>query len=126
MRVCVNIGLAGFRQTIDVFAIHTALQLEYAGKDSSRWEVSNMRQTLEETLEDLHRQLSSAENLDQEQREKLRLAAEEIQQTLDDSSVSSFGLAQRLQQATAHFEHTHPRLTNTVGRIADLLAQMGI
>ena len=85
-----------------------------------------MRQTLDEILDELHSQLANADDLEETQRQKLREAAEEIQATLDDSSISSYGLAERLQKATAHFEHTHPRLTNTVGRIADLLAQMGI
>lgn len=85
-----------------------------------------MRQTLDETLDELHQQLQDAGNLDPDQKERLRQAAKEIQTTLDDSSVSSYGLAERLQKATVHFEHTHPQLTNTIGRIADLLAQLGI
>lgn len=85
-----------------------------------------MRQTLEETLSELHQQLTSSEDLDDLQKQKLREAADEIQRTLDGSNVNSSGLAERLQQATVHFEHSHPHLTNTVGRIADLLAQMGI
>jgi len=85
-----------------------------------------MRQTLEETLNELHQQLLDSANLDPEQREKLRQAADEIHTTLDDSTVNSQGLAERLQKATIHFEHSHPQLANTIGRIADLLAQMGI
>jgi uncharacterized protein (DUF2336 family) len=85
-----------------------------------------MRQTLEETLNELRQQLLDSASLDPEQREQLRQAADEIHTTLDDSTVSSHGLAERLQKATIHFEHTHPQLTNTIGRIADLLAQMGI
>lgn len=85
-----------------------------------------MRQTLEETLQDLHDQLSRTEDLDAEEVAMLRHAANEIQATLDQADVSSAGLARRLQEATQHFSETHPRLTQTVGRIADLLSQLGI
>ncbi|MBX3421088.1 MAG: DUF4404 family protein [Pirellulaceae bacterium] len=85
-----------------------------------------MRQTLEETLDQLHQQLSHAENLGDQQRTRLREAADEIRQTLDDAAVDSAGLAQRLKSAAAQFEHSHPQLTNTIGRVADLLSQMGI
>jgi CII-binding regulator of phage lambda lysogenization HflD len=85
-----------------------------------------MRKALEETLDQLHQQLLSAENLDDQERERLRQAALEIRNTLDDQHVSSLGLAERLQRATAQFEHSHPQLTNSIGRIADLLSQLGI
>jgi CII-binding regulator of phage lambda lysogenization HflD len=85
-----------------------------------------MREKLETTLAELHQQLVSAGDLEEQERLQLRQAAEEIQRTLDDTEVSSYSLAQRLQQATSHFEHTHPQLTNTIGRIADLLSQLGI
>lgn len=85
-----------------------------------------MRDKLETTLEELHQQLVNAGDLDEQERSQLREAAEEIQRTLDDTEVSSYNLAERLQKATAHFEHTHPQLTNTIGRIADLLSQLGI
>ena len=85
-----------------------------------------MRQTLEQTLNELHDQLAGAQDLDEAQRTRLRLAVQEIQQTLDDSKVSSASLATQLKQAVAQFEQSHPALTNSIGRIADLLAQMGI
>jgi uncharacterized protein YpuA (DUF1002 family) len=85
-----------------------------------------MRQRLEDTLRELHEQLAEANDLDAEQRELLRDTLSEIQATLDDSNVSSTTLAQRLQEATMHFSETHPTLTQTAGRIADLLSQMGI
>ncbi|MFO0943957.1 MAG: DUF4404 family protein [Pirellulales bacterium] len=85
-----------------------------------------MRQTLDETLSELHQQLASAKELDEAQRIKLRQALEEIQQTLDNSQVSSASLATQLKQAVAQFENSHPQLTNSIGRIADLLSQMGI
>ncbi len=85
-----------------------------------------MRPELEETLSQLHLQLESIDDLDEAEVERLRAAAHEIQSTLDRSDISSASLAERLQEATSKFSQSHPVLTNTVGRIADLLSQMGI
>ena len=60
-----------------------------------------MRQTLEQTLNELHDQLAGAQDLDEAQRTRLRQAVQEIQQTLDDSKVSSASLATQLKQAVA-------------------------
>jgi len=85
-----------------------------------------MRQTLDETLSDLHEQLSKVDDLDSDQIEMLRSAVTEIQETLDKKDVHTAGLAEQLREATREFSNSHPVLTNTVGRIADLLSQMGI
>ena len=85
-----------------------------------------MRQTLDEILVQLHEQLANVDDLDDEQVQQLRAAVAEIESTLDRTDVSSAGLAGRLEEATRQFSHSHPTLTTTVGRIADLLAQMGI
>ena len=85
-----------------------------------------MRQTLDETLQELHEQLVNVEDLDDEQVDKLRHALAEIKETLDEKDVNSASLAERMQEATLQFRDSHPLLTNTVGRIADLLSQMGI
>lgn len=85
-----------------------------------------MRQTLDQTLNELHDQLADAQDLDEAQKTRLRHAVEEIQKTLDDSKVSSASLATQLKQAVSQFEQSHPALTSSIGRIADLLAQMGI
>ncbi len=85
-----------------------------------------MRETLEETLRDLHEQLASIEDLDDEHVEMLRASLAEIQQTLDEKDVNTASIAKRLEDATQNFSGSHPVLTNTVGRLADLLSQMGI
>ncbi|MCR9293893.1 MAG: DUF4404 family protein [bacterium] len=85
-----------------------------------------MRQTLDETLKDLHDQLAEVEDLDQEHVDMLRTALTEIQETLDEQHVSSATLAERLKEASQQFSSSHPLLTNTIGRVADLLSQMGI
>ncbi|TWU63073.1 hypothetical protein V7x_48110 [Crateriforma conspicua] len=85
-----------------------------------------MRTELEKTLDDLHHQLESAATLDQDQRARLRQAVTEIRQSLDREDVSSQTLASRLREATEQFQVEHPSLTNSVGRVADILSQMGI
>ena len=43
-----------------------------------------------------------------------------------DASPEAPSLIDRLRAATEHFEESHPDLTAVTGRIADLLARMGI
>lgn len=85
-----------------------------------------MRESLEETLKNLHEQLAAEHLLDAEQVAMLRSAATEIEETLDRADVNSAGLAQDMQVKSLSFSETHPMLAQTIGRIADLLSQMGI
>ena len=66
------------------------------------------------------------DELDAADRERLRKSVDEIQASLDRHDVSSKSLADRLNEATDRFSESHPVLTQTVGRVADMLAQMGI
>lgn len=85
------------------------------------------KQKVSQLLEQLHAELSSAGELDEATAEKLRDAAEEIEQTLATSGpVSSQPLIQRLRDAVFHLPDSHPAIKNTVGRIADALSQIGI
>ena len=85
-----------------------------------------MRESLAETLKNLHEQLSAEQRLNAEQIAMLRSAVEEIEQTLDRTDVSSAELAQEMQAKSLSFADSHPVLVQTIGRIADLLSQMGI
>ncbi|MCS7468408.1 DUF4404 family protein [Stieleria sp. ICT_E10.1] len=85
-----------------------------------------MRNELEEALRQLHTALESIETLEPDEAERLRRAVTEISSTLDEQEVDSATLAKRLQEQTDAFQESHPVLTQTVGRIADMLAQMGI
>ena len=85
-----------------------------------------MCEPLEETLKNLHEQLAAEQQLDAEQVALLRSAALEIEETLDRADVNSAELAQQMQAKSLSFSETHPMLAQTIGRIADLLAQMGI
>jgi GTP1/Obg family GTP-binding protein len=85
-----------------------------------------MRTTLEKTLVELREELASADNLSAEQRDLLRSAIAAIQDALLEEKEIASGLVVRLQEAAQHLEATHPALTNAVGRVADLLSQIGI
>lgn len=85
-----------------------------------------MREQIEETIDQLRQQLGSAENLDTKEATELQEALEEIVSSLDEQAISSASLAERFQEQTQSFQESHPILTRTVGRMADMLAQMGI
>ncbi len=85
-----------------------------------------MRESLNETLRNLREQLAVEQSLDAEQVVLLRRAAEEIEQTLDRSDVDSRELAEQMRNDSLSFADTHPMLVQTIGRVADLLSQMGI
>lgn len=85
-----------------------------------------MRESLNETLRNLREQLAAERSLDAEQIDLLRHAAEEIEETLDRSDVDSRDLAEQMKNNSLSFSETHPVLVQTIGRVADLLSQMGI
>lgn len=85
-----------------------------------------MREPLNETLRTLREQLAAEQSLDAEQIALLRRAAEEIEETLDRSDVNSGELAEQMRNESHSFSETHPVLVQTIGRVADLLSQMGI
>ncbi|KAA5543902.1 DUF4404 family protein [Roseiconus nitratireducens] len=85
-----------------------------------------MRERLEDTIEQLRRQLESAETIDPVEMAELRKALDEISSTLDSQEVNSASLAERLREQSQSFQESHPVFTQTVGRLADMLAQMGI
>ncbi len=90
------------------------------------------KERLADLLHQLQVELSSTEDLDQELSEQLRTTTAEIRQALDreqpetTTDETSEGMIAQLRQAATRFEDSHPALTNTVGRIADALAQLGI
>jgi hypothetical protein len=87
------------------------------------------RQSLEQVLTELHTQLESVDDLAPEEAEKLRLAVSDIRRALDRSGEESEyeGLITRQwDEATRSFSESHPLLASHLGRIADLLSQIGI
>jgi hypothetical protein len=81
---------------------------------------------LTDALDVVHRQLAEAENLDASEVEKLRDTMSEIQSVLDQESEQGETLSERVSSSARRFEESHPVLTETLGRVADILQQMGI
>jgi hypothetical protein len=87
---------------------------------------------LRRKLEELHAALHGAAPVDPESQELLREIQRDVQELLERSeggaggAAHGEGLAQRLRDAVARFEETHPTLTEAAGRVIDQLAKMGI
>ncbi|MGI9591985.1 MAG: DUF4404 family protein [Myxococcota bacterium] len=85
-----------------------------------------MEKELREDLEKLRRELHEGPELDGKTRELLAGLAEEIEQVIERSGGAEHTLGERLRAATERFEESHPSLTAVVGRLADMLSNVGI
>ena len=86
---------------------------------------AKLRSTLAELLEELER----TDSVDAESQRLLREVLADIQTLLEsrDAAVESEEpLTDRLREATREFETSHPRVAETVERVVDALAAMGI
>ena len=81
---------------------------------------------LTDALEVVHLQLAESEHLDAHEVEELRATMSEIQSVLDQKSDRGETLSDRVSSSARRFEESHPVLTETLGRVADILQQMGI
>ncbi len=87
------------------------------------------KQKLREQLQELHNELQQAESLDTGEREMLKQLAREVQEVLheDGEQKQSYEtLGERLREAVAQFEASHPQATMLMREIIDQLAYMGI
>jgi hypothetical protein len=90
--------------------------------------MSDSGPSLNETIDELRDALEAPDDLDEELRAELRSAAEEILEALDPDHERqlSGSLRERLTNTLERFEKSHPKITETVGRLADALSDMGI
>lgn len=79
---------------------------------------------LANALETVHRELTDADQLDPDQVQQLRATISEIQQVLDAKDKET-SLSTRVRESAQSFEDTHPKLTETLGNIVDILQRMG-
>ncbi len=81
---------------------------------------------LRETLSRLHEQIAG-HDLDEQERALLRDALHELEGTLEGTpGGEESSLADRLSELAQGFEESHPKLSETVGRVVDALANLGI
>ena len=86
-------------------------------------------QQLRGELERLRAELRQTESLDESEREMLRRLAEDIEGLLarkDDRPQQYGGLSERLREAVARLEASHPRATLLMRQVIDSLAYLGI
>jgi hypothetical protein len=91
--------------------------------------MSDRLENLRVTLRELEAELRSLGTLDDETREQLAAAAEEIAVSLrrgKNRPATGNKTEESLQGRLAEFEATHPQLAGVVMRLLDGLAQLGI
>ncbi len=90
--------------------------------------MSDSGPSLNETIDELREALEAPDDLDEDLRAELRGAAEEILEALDPDHERelSGSLRDRLTNTLERFEKSHPKITETIGRLADALSDMGI
>lgn len=84
---------------------------------------------LRATVRELEQELSEVDSLDPATRQVLSQAAREIQAALGANAsapLSTPGITQRLRDAAAEFESSHPTLSGVLERVVDALGQLGI
>ncbi len=80
---------------------------------------------LTKALEVVHRELSDTDQLDPDALERLRQTMNEIQEAID-ANEHPASLSDRVRESAQRFEETHPKLTETLSNIVDILQRMGI
>ena len=86
-------------------------------------------QELHRKLKDLHIELQRVESLDDSERATLESLAREIQEILDkdqDETHNYDKLGDRLKDAVAKLEASHPRATMSMREVIDQIAFLGI
>jgi len=81
--------------------------------------MSNPGPSLSEIIDELREALEDPDDLNEELRAELRGAP-------DHEREWSGSLRDRLTDTLERFEKSHPKITETVGRLADALSDMGI
>ena len=83
------------------------------------------RRDLHQQLEELRAELASSA-LSAAERSRIERLIADIREHLEDERHEPQSLVDRLQDAVAEFEETHPRLTLVFGAVADSLSRLGI
>lgn len=87
------------------------------------------KQKLHGQLEELHAELQQVDSPDATQQEIIQSVARDVKDVLGkegDEPVHYSGLSERLSEAVAQLEATHPRTTMLMRQVIDQLAYLGI
>lgn len=96
------------------------------GSGSVHKVVVKIPQSPKQILRDLQNELEVSQQLHPEQTARIRQSISDVQLAMESKEPSQTSLADQLRELAREFEVSHPRLTHTVGRVADALAQIGI
>lgn len=86
-------------------------------------------QKLRTDLQKLHLELQAINSVDEEEQKMLRLLESDIEELLardDDNLKGDQGSRQRLSEALAQVEASHPRVALLMRQVVDSLAYLGI
>lgn len=97
-----------------------------AGTDDVHKVVVKIPQSPQQILRDLQHELEVSQQLNPEQTARIQRSIEEVKRAIDPNEPTEGGLTEQLRELARELEVSHPRLTHTVGRVADALAQIGI
>jgi hypothetical protein len=84
---------------------------------------------LQMMIAELEKELSGLQSVDDESRQRLLEAIQELRSTLNGNTASQpprHLVTDRLQDVVEKFEGSHPTLTLTLSRLIDALAEIGI
>jgi hypothetical protein len=82
--------------------------------------------SLKQSLQQLHAELSRASIVDESSRQKLRELLAEIEGRLNESAAPNSAAPHRLEAAAVQFEAGHPALAASVRQFIGLLSQAGL
>ena len=95
--------------------------------------MSETSERLRQALNQLHAELESIDRVDPEVEGLLREAVDDIHAAMASSTEETppdqpadESIGQRLSEVARHFEESHPTFAGTLGKLVDLLGQMGI
>ena len=84
------------------------------------------RRALSERLEQLRRELAASSSLSAADRQRLEQLIADVREHVEHEQHEPQSLADSLQDATGHFEETHPRLTLAIGVVAEALLALDL
>ena len=97
--------------------------------------MSDLRDKLRATIDELHRELDAMDSVDDEVQGLLETAVKDIHQVLErheagdaDGSTAEqqTSIVGQLSEAARHYEGRHPTLSGILGSMIDALSNMGI
>jgi hypothetical protein len=85
------------------------------------------RRRLQDILSDLQKEVGSGASLTDDDRKSLRDLITSLEDVIDeDTDTEDAPVLEELRNATARFESSHPKLTDTLAGISELLRSIGI